>query len=186
MLWHHATAGESPPEHSWYTSLYAGRFSHTVLIANLQFDHDFEDSDVYVLSLGKEMGRYQEAIAFEIEGQIGSHAGIENHQEMNLVLTLRWLPFFWDHIIDTSFAFGNGISYATQEPALEAQDADQGHTAQWLYYILLEWSFTVPRHPQWDLFWRIHHRSGIWGLLADNNAGSNFVGFGLRYRFAVK
>lgn len=176
-------AKDKPMSKPWFASIYGGKFSDTALIDNLQFDHDFENSDIYVLSLGKEVGRYKEWVAFELEGQVGFHTGRQDHQEVNLAFTLRYLPFFWDHIVDTSFAFGNGISYATQKPALEAEAAGDDQTNQWLYYIAVEWAFSLPSHPQWDLFWRVHHRSGVYGRWAGEDAVSNFVGLGLRYRF---
>lgn len=176
-------ARDGPTTKPWFASLYAGKYSDTVLIENIRFDHDFENSNVYVLSVGKEVARYKQWIALEVEGQAGHHTGRQDHQEINLAFTLRYLPFFWDHIVDTSFAFGNGVSYATKIPALEEEAAGEDDTNQWLYYILVEWAFSLPKYPQWDLFWRIHHRSGVYGRIAGDEAVSNFVGIGLRYRF---
>ena len=99
------------------------------------------------------------------------------------MFTLRWLPFPWDRYLDTSFAFGNGFSFATADPELEIIDYDKNETSQWLYYILVELAFQVPRQLQWDLFVRIHHRSSVFGLIKNVHAGSNFVGLGLRYHF---
>ncbi len=177
-------AGDEPTAEPWFASIYYGRFSDTVLIENLRFDHDFENSNVYVLSLGKELGRYKEWIAVEVEGQVGHHTGRQDHQEFNVALTLRYLPFIWDRVVDTSFAFGNGVSYATGIPALEEEAAGDDQANQWLYYILVEWAFSLPSHPQWDLFWRVHHRSGIYSRWAGEDAVSNFVGLGIRYRFS--
>ena len=166
-----------------FFSLYAGRYSDTALIQNLQLDHDFQDSHVYVVSIGQELGRHGNVLALELEGQFAIHRGRQNHQEINCAVTLRWLPFPWDQYVDTSFAFGNGLSYATADPPVEIENADNGRTAQWLYYILAEWAFAVDDDSEWEVFWRIHHRSGVYGLMADNNAGSNYMGLGLRKRF---
>ncbi len=166
-----------------FVSLYAGQYSDTALIQNLQFDHEFQDSDIFVVSIGRHLARYGQLMAVELEGQFGIHRGRQNQQEINCALTLRWLSLPWDKYVDTSFAFGNGISYATADPPLERENADNGQTAQWLYYILAEWAFAIDDDAQWELFWRIHHRSGVYGRMAGNNAGSNFVGLGLRWRF---
>lgn len=184
LLCSQAQAGDKPASKPWFTSLYWGQFSNTALIDNLQFNHDFDSSRIYVVSVGKEVWRYKERIAFEVEGQVGHHTGKQDNREINLALTLRYLPFYWDSIVDTSFAFGNGLSYATQRPALEEEAAGEEHTSQVLYYILVEWAFSLANHPRWDLFWRIHHRSGVYSRLAGEDAVSNFVGVGLRYRFA--
>lgn len=166
-----------------FVSLYVGRYSDTVFVKNLQFDHEFERAYISVLSMGTRLAQYRQSLNLEIEGQIGMHSGSQHHQEVNVAVVLRWLAFPWDRYLDTSFAFGNGLSYATTDPVLEIENADNGQTAQWLYYILAEWAFSFRRLSQWEFFWRIHHRSGIYGLLADNNAGSNFAGLGLRRRF---
>ena len=183
LLCSQTQASDEPEGKPWFASIYWGQFSNTALIDNLQFEHDFESSHVYVISVGKEVGRYKEWIAFEVEGQVGSHTGEQDNQEINLAFTMRYLPFFWDPMVDTSFAFGNGISYATEIPALEEKATGEEQTSQWLYYILVEWSFSLPSHPRWDLFWRLHHRSGIYGCIAGEDAVANFVGVGLRYRF---
>jgi hypothetical protein len=101
----------------------------------------------------------------------------------NGTVSLRWLPFPWDRHLDTSFAFGNGLSYATEEPPLEIMDSDDNKSSQWLYYLFLEFAFAHPDHRHWDLFIRVHHRSGVFGLFHDVDSGSNFIGPGLRYRF---
>lgn len=165
----------------WFFSLYGGIYSDTSLIENLYFKNAIENSYINVISLGRELLSHKETIAVEIEGQLGLHCGSQNHQEMNCVIILRWLSFPWDNYLDTSFAIGNGISYATADPVIEIENADYGKTNQWLYYILVEWAFTAP--SQWEFFWRIHHRSGVYGLMADSNAGSNFIGVGIRFRF---
>ncbi len=178
LLWTPATANDD-----WFVSLYAGQFSNTVLIENLRFKYDFEDSNVYVLSAGKALGTYKDWLGFELEGQVGTHQGKQSHQEVNCALTLRWLPFPWDDYIDTSFAFGNGLSYATEDPAIEIELDENNEASQWLYYILLEWAFSLHGRPNWNFFLRIHHRSGVYGRMAGDDAVTNFVGVGLRYRF---
>jgi hypothetical protein len=165
----------------WFVSFYGGIYSDTSLIENLYFKSAIENSYISVISLGRELSVYEEKIAVEIEGQLGFHYGAQNHQEMNCAIILRWLSFPWDHYVDTSFAIGNGISYATVAPVIEIENAVNGNTNQWLYYMMVEWAFTAL--SQWEFFWRIHHRSGIYGLMADDDAGSNFIGFGIRFRY---
>jgi hypothetical protein len=174
------------PSHAaerWFTSIYAGQYSNTALNEIVRLNTDFERSHVYVLSLGKELGTYKDIIGYEVEGQAAWHSGMQHHEELNCSFTLRWLPFIWDRYIDTSFAFGNGLSYATSDPELEIREGDEQDTNQLLYYILVEMAFALPRQPQWDLFVRIHHRSSVFGLIGNITTGSNFVGLGLRYKF---
>jgi hypothetical protein len=171
-------------DNQWFSSLYVGQYSNTALNEIIRLNTDFERSNVYVLSLGKELGVYKDVIGYEVEGQVAYHSGEQTHAEVNAAFTLRWLPFPWDRYLDTSFAFGNGLSYATSEPELEIREGDEHETNQLLYYILVELAFKVPKYDAWDVFVRIHHRSSVFGLIDGISTGSNFVGLGLRYRFS--
>jgi hypothetical protein len=167
----------------WFVSFYTGQYSNTALNEIIRLNTDFERSYVYVLSLGKELGTYKDLIGYELEGQFAWHSGEQDHGELNCAFTLRWLPFIWDKYLDTSFAFGNGVSYATSDPKLEIREGDENKTSQWLYYILVELAFSLPQQPHWDLFVRIHHRSSVFRAIDNINTASNFAGLGLRYKF---
>jgi hypothetical protein len=167
----------------WFVSLYGGKFSDNALLDILRLQTDFGDSYLYALSVGKQIGQYKDKISYELEGQVAVHSGRQSHREVNGAFTLRWLPFPWDRHLDTSIALGNGLSYATKEPPLEIQDSDDNRSSQWLYFILVELAFCLPGDNPWELFTRVHHRSGVFGLIHGVDSGSNFIGLGLRYRF---
>jgi hypothetical protein len=177
------TCRPSRASEKWFVSLYTGQYSDTALNEIIRLNTDFEGSYVHVVSLGKELGKYKDLIGYELEGQAAWHTGKQDHEELNCAFTLRWLPFFWDKFLDTSFAFGNGLSYATSAPELEIREGDEHKSTHLLYYILVELAFAMPRQPQWNLFIRIHHRSSVFGLIDNITTGSNFVGLGLRYNF---
>lgn len=174
-----ASAGEH-----WFVSAYAGKYSDNELWRIvLTGSTEFKDSYVYVLSAGKQFGHFSRRIDMEWEGQIARHAGKQDHYEANAALTLRWQPFPWDHYVDTSLAFGNGLSYASEKSFLEEEDSDDDETSNLLYYILVEAAFAKPGERHWELFLRTHHRSSVYRLINGVDAGSNFVGLGIRYRF---
>ncbi len=137
-------------EENWFTSLYAGQYSDTALNEIIRLNTRFESSHVYVLSVGRELGIYKRKIGYELEGQVAMHSGDQSHGEINGVFALRWLPFLWDRYLDTSFAFGNGLSYATADPELEIRESDDNETNRLLYYIHVELAFALPEQPQWD------------------------------------
>ena len=166
-----------------YVSLYAGQFSNTALNEIVRFGVDLENTYVYVFSLGKEMGRWDDKLALELEGQVGAYSGGQSHMETNGAFVLRWLLFPWDRWLDTSFAFGNGLSWASKDPPLEIREGNEHRTSQFLYYILVEMAFAVPQHQDWDVFVRIHHRSSVFGLIDGLYTASNFLGLGVRYHF---
>jgi hypothetical protein len=167
----------------WFVSLYGGKFSDNALLDILRFQTNLMDSYVYGFSVGKQIGQYKDKLGYELEGQVAVHSGRQSHQEINGAFTVRWLPFPWDRYLDTSIAFGNGLSYATAEPPLEIQDSNDNRSSHWLYFILVELAFNLPGNKQWELFTRVHHRSGVFGLIHEVDSGSNFIGIGIRYRF---
>ena len=64
----------------WFTSVYAGQYSHNALNEIIRFQTEFEDSQVYVLSVGKELGRLTDAIGMELEGQVAVHNGAQGQR----------------------------------------------------------------------------------------------------------
>ncbi|MBW2355547.1 MAG: hypothetical protein JRF23_02040 [Deltaproteobacteria bacterium] len=137
----------------------------------------YEDSHLVGLGLSRKIGTYKDLIGFEVEGQAVKHFGDQDNEELNALIVARWLPFPWDRFLDTSFAVGEGVSYATTDPSLE----NKGQ--QWLNYILLELAFAAPSRPQWEAVIRVHHRSGVFGLYNGVRDASNALGVGIRYRF---
>jgi hypothetical protein len=164
----------------WFLTVYGGPHAQKTLADVLSFQASFpDDTYVGVVSLGRELWRHKAWVGIEAEGQIGKHFGNMDHWEFNGLLALRWHPFFWDKYVDTSFAVGNGLSYATQVPEIESEDDE--NAGRLLYYLLFELTFGLPQSPQWDLALRIHHRSDVYGLF--NGGGSNFVCGGIKYSF---
>ncbi len=140
---------------------------------------DLQDSYLLSVAYGRSF-REGRSVRWEWEGQLVRHTGMQRHGELNAVLIIRWMRFPWDSYIDTRVAFGEGLSHATREPAIEprAQRPDEDSTRT-LNYLLLEVEAKRPL-SQWSGFLRIHHRSGIAGLFDGVHGGSNFVGLGVR------
>jgi hypothetical protein len=174
----------SSAEDGYFLSLYGGQVSDTQFNAIIRGIVDFKDYYLVAGALGKELMVWKDRIGIEVEGQIVKHINGSEHWEFNPLLTLRWLHFPWDQTLDTSFAWGNGLSYATEDPEFEVEESSHGNkTSQVLYYFMVEWVFAFPDVPQWRVFSRIHHRSSVFGLIDGIMAGSNYVTLGLRYAF---
>lgn len=166
---------------NYFISLYVGRATDKDFQKLAVFEYGkYIDSKIIVVSLGKEIYDHKDLFNLEIEGQVGKHWEYQHHWEMNVVLSVRWNKFPWDDYLDTSFAMGDGFSYAFADPEIEVDD--MGRTSKLLNYLLLEWSFSV-FEPHWSVFSRIHHRSGIYGLINNVSGGSNMVTGGIRYSF---
>lgn len=96
---------------------------------------------------------------------------------------LRWQHFPWDRYLVNTLAFGDGLSYVTKPPQRELYDADTKNPKNLLNFLMLEVTFALPAHPEWQLIGRVHHRCGAWGAFGAGNLSSNAIEIGLRYRF---
>ena len=164
-------------EPQWGATLFGARLTINSFGDTLFGEATYEDSHLVGLGVSRKIGTYKNLIGFEVEGQAVKHFGDQDHEEFNVLIVARWLPFPWDRFLDTSFAVGEGISYAATDPILE----NKGQ--QWLNYILLELAFAAPSLPKWEAVIRVHHRSGVFGLYKGVRDASNALGFGIRYRF---
>lgn len=119
----------------------------------------------------------------QIAANVTVRDGHNQHRiyEFNPYFEGRWADFPWDSYLTTSFAIGEGISYASSIPSLEGKSSE--NTKRLLNYLLLEATFAAPSYPRLQLMLRIHHRSGAYGLYHAGNTGSNDIGLGLRYLF---
>lgn len=142
--------------------------------------HDSSDRMV-ALTLDRELGRIGHgALGFGIEGQYAFHWGRAEYNEWALAVLARWHDFPWNQWIVTSFAFGLGPSYTNIIPPIEA---DKGITTKVLNQADLEFTFALPSSPWNQLFFRLEHRSGVFGLIDGAGDGSNFLTLGYRYHF---
>ncbi|MBW1893737.1 MAG: hypothetical protein JRI91_08600 [Deltaproteobacteria bacterium] len=176
------------------------------------------DSRLLALAVGKELWRYKNSLSLEAEGQFVKHWGFERfscscsacgdpgwdwaegqsyekqnsgystHEEYNVLLILRWLKFPWNRYLITSFAFGEGLSYATKEPPVEINQHAINHgldynSSKFLNYLLFEITFALPQLSEWHAILRVHHRSGMFGTMNGVSGGSNFIGAGIKYDF---
>ncbi len=172
-----ATAGED-----FAVTVYGGLMTDGDFGDALTGQADFIDAYVVVGALSWTFARYfEDALSFELEGQVGKWWGDQHNVEFNLPLAIRWSRFPWNQYVSTSLAYGLGPSYATKEPAAEIDEHDT--TKKFLVYWFGEIAFG-PSDSNWAGVFRIHHRSGAFGLIADRGeGGSNTLALGLKYRF---
>ncbi len=166
---------------NWAVTVYGAIQTHSDLggtFLNPDFDSDYH---FLAAAVSRRIGSMTRHIDWEVEGQAVKHFGDQNHMEFNVLLIARWLTFPWDSYLDTSFAVGNGLSYATRTPRIEEIQHDKTH--QFLDYMLFELTFSLPQQPRWSMVWRIHHRSGVYGLFNGVHGASNALGVGLKYHF---
>lgn len=170
----------------WYVSVYGSQWiggEGSTSLSGVFAYRNLQNSYLYTVSVGKELGRpFQsyDSLYLDVEGQVGIHTGEQDHSEYTGALIARWEDFPWDQELDTSFAIGEGISWASEVPEREKKGS-QG-SAHLLNYLVFDVSVSPWKKKQWEGFFRVHHRSGIFGTFSGVHGASNFIGFGIRMR----
>jgi len=166
----------------WYGIVYhavlAGPGIEDALLLSAEFDTSYR---LLAVAIGNQIYQYNEHLVFELEGQAVQHLGDQSHAEWNGVFIARWLTFPWNHKLRTSFAFGEGVSYATKTPNIEKIHNE--NVSHFLNYLSIEFTFALPQTNRFQLLARVHHRSGAYGLYNDVKGASNAVGLGIRCEF---
>jgi hypothetical protein len=101
--------------------------------------------------------------------------------ELDPYVIFRWANWPWNNYVVTSFGFAEGISYVTSVPYIEKRN--NTNVRRLLNYLMYEITLSPPSHPEWQAVFRVHHRSGAYGLYHADNTGSNDIGLGIRYLF---
>ena len=108
--------GSAVADDDFAVTVYGGRMTDDAFENTLVGQADFVDAYVVVGALSWTFARYfEDALSFELEGQIGKWFGDQKNLEFNLPVAIRWSKFPWNRYVDTSFAYGIGPSYATRE-----------------------------------------------------------------------
>lgn len=118
----------------------------------------------------------------EIEGGIAKRFG-QNHQtELDLIPMARWKYWPWNDYIYTNFRLGlAGPSYVTGVSDWEKQNTGNHKGSRFLSLLIPEFTFAPSADSPFELFVRVHHRSGIYGLINGVHGASNYVSAGFRF-----
>lgn len=169
-------------EEDWSLTIYHGVISGDGIDEVLKLSANFKHSNGYLaIAAAKKIKEFTN-LDWEIEGQFVHHAGaLQKHVEFNGLILARWNTFPWDNILDTSFAFGEGLSLASEVPEIEKRSHDEA--SAFLNYLLFELTFALQFLTATDLVVRIHHRSGVFRLFDGVTGASNAIGIGLKRTF---
>ena len=174
-----ASAPAAFAEKEWALTLLGGQYSGSKLL-ELGGRADFKDSYTAGLSVSYQFVDWGKHMRWELEGQMLKHFGEQEHVEFAGSINVRWITFPWNRYLDTSVAFGGGLSVASEVPVLEKRDPENSAAAALLHYLVMEAAVGLP-NSNWSLVGRVHHRSGIFGLFS--HSGSNVLAIGVRYLF---
>jgi len=118
-----------------------------------------------------------------VEFIAAKHHGLQHNGEADVAYSFRFQKIQFSDLT-VRFGMGLGLSYALGRPTYEdgsREDPDKRYRFQ--HYGAYELAWGVASAPRFTLVTRIHHRSGVYGLIAPRHVGSNFLTLGLRYAF---
>ncbi|MEB3702668.1 hypothetical protein Bealeia1_01786 [Candidatus Bealeia paramacronuclearis] len=182
------TADEKPSwwDEGWALTFYSGPFSsQTTSKIFFDFNAQFEKSAILALAVSKKLGTvFENRLQFELEAGIVKHVGHQHHWELDTpVIVARWMKFPWNETLRTTFAIGDGISFASRKPFHEVERRGDKLSAKTLNYLMAELTFGHKSLPNWDFVLRYHHRSGVFGLFDGVHDASNVFAGGIKYKF---
>ncbi|MFT6833807.1 MAG: hypothetical protein ACJAZN_003992, partial [Planctomycetota bacterium] len=104
---------QAQPERA--VSVYAGPYTDNSLPEEIMLFRplSFEDATLVAAAYSEVIADPSPHYRWEIEANIVQWLGDQDHQEVGGLAMFRWQTFPWDHWLDTSFGFGNGLSWAT-------------------------------------------------------------------------
>jgi hypothetical protein len=183
---------KEPKIYNKYTIFfYGGQYVNSNLVPIMMGDIKYLPSFIGVTGISVPLRSKFKKFAFESEGQLVKHFGLMNHYEVNTAVLAR------TNIMQSSFtfAFGEGISFATENPSMENRqqftwlntgsfNADPSvDSKRLLNFLVFELDYSLgnfEKEPK--VFTRIHHRSGIFGLLCGPPfCGSNYLTYGVKF-----
>jgi hypothetical protein len=143
----------------------------------------YENDHLVATAVTRRIARLWGHVDVEPEVGIGQRYGKQDETEVWGAFFFRYRGFPWDDVVTTSFAVSTGFNYATDVSEVEQDRARDGEGSQIMHFFAPEITFALPRHPQYELLFRFHHRSGVFGLVSDAWGGAQYGSVGLRWRF---
>lgn len=136
------------------------------------------------LAVDRQLGELGWGFSLDGEGQVTHFAGDRNYTTLNLGLGLRFHDFPW--AAPTSVALFTGPSWADRPPLIGTGSFHgtpiKFGRRKFLEYVGAEFAISISQDHDWSGLVRFYHRSGAFGLFADNADEGSMVGIGIRRR----
>lgn len=116
----------------------------------------------------------------EIEAGIAQRFADDHQTELYLIPMGRWKRFPWNDCLYTNLRLGViGASYVSGISAWEMHRGSGG--SRYLNLVVPEITFAASAHAPYEIFLRIHHRSGAFGAVNGVYGGSSYFAVGVRF-----
>jgi hypothetical protein len=148
------------------------------------FAWSYRDDHLVAVAVSREVGQaFRGRLRFEPELGVGRRFGEQDETEVWGALFVRYRGFPWDDVVVTSFALSTGLNYASAISEMERDRARDDEGSQLMHFFSPEITLALPSRPEIELMFRMHHRSGVFGLVSDAWGGAQYGTIGLRIRF---
>ena len=153
------------------------------------WNYKWGDSEFLGGAVSRRLVRFGDAFDIEAEAGVGQRFRSLHESEAWVALYGRWRAFPWNDRLRTTVAISTGLNYASAVPRYEEIRTQVKGGSHLMHYLSPEITFGLPDQPNWDLVFRLHHRSGgreYWGpvgIFNGTGGGVQYGEIGLRYRF---
>jgi len=172
----------------WSVLLFGGKMSRNAFGRTLGPFNERRHMNIFLAGAAASRKLYK-GDYFDIEAEAGvgyqfskSLPGNDSPQVWG-ALYLRYKYFPWNKFVYTTVAVNTGLNYSFKKTAFEAFEGRADGTKNLLHYLAPEITFSLPSRRDWEMVFRLHHRSGIYGLLGCSSCGTNVVTLGIRKHF---
>jgi hypothetical protein len=178
-----------PEDKKWFFTIYGGTGTNSSLGQTLtgktsEFYDSFFNGENYIgLEIGRKIANLGKNFQIEVTGQARQHFNEADYLALETALVLRWHIARNSNFLNASLAVGDGLSYVTDLPQVEANRPNSFKKSNLLNYVLIETTFSLPKNPNWSLVLRLNHRSGVFGIFNGARDGSNNLSVGIRHSF---
>lgn len=183
--------------------VFAGAMSTRNMGSSATFDHNWPigpNYDNYIVGAAYNHDFYSLGHGFAIGGEIGladrfgyfqvccdtviKSTSLLNSPELWVGSRFSFEGFALFNTVRIGGALTTGFSFTANSIGVErGREIAKNGSARVLGYLGPEVSFALVDHPEWELVYRLHHRSGANGTFGHMGEGYNANVLGVRYRF---
>jgi hypothetical protein len=175
--------GVSPPSNS--VLIFGGQYTTENMENSLNpFSARHENQRIVAAAYQHDFYHAPNELIVGAEIGAGYRFGLGNSEELWAGVSIRHEGFVLFGLVRIAAGITMGLSAVTNTTGIEAQrqaiDHGNGHL---LAYLGPELTMALQQYPNLELVYRVQHRSGAFGLIANYVEGANANVFGIRYRF---
>ncbi|MEP1443974.1 MAG: hypothetical protein ABJK39_13275 [Hyphomicrobiales bacterium] len=150
-----------------------------VPVTNLEFNDDF----LLGVTASKRFLTLANHVHLELEVGAAQRFGIQDEQEFWVAPYIRYDGFFWNKYLYTSVAINTGLSISTGVSDVEEARGGSSGGDNLLHFLSPEITFALPERKDIQATFRLHHRSGAYGVISNTRGGAQYLTFGVRKFF---